>query len=140
MNKKTAIAALAGGIMAFFLGWLIWGILLMDFTEANTTVYPGLFKEKMNMVTIFIGCLIWAFLIAWVYSNFSSRKSVVGGAILGAILGLLMGAMMDISYLGSWNLFTPAYLAVDVVANTVYSAGVGAVVGWILRDKVAAKD
>ena len=129
MNKKTAIAALAGGIMAFFLGWLIWGILLMDFTEAN-----------MNMVTIFIGCLIWAFLIAWIYSNFSSRKSVVGGAILGAILGLLMAAMMDISYLGSWNLFTPAYLAVDVVANTVYSAGVGAVVGWILRDKVAAKD
>lgn len=138
MNKKVWIAGLAGGVAAFFLGWLIWGILLMDFSEASTTDYPGLFKEKMNMVTIFIGCLLWAFTIAWVYSNFSGRKSVQGGAITGAILGLLMGAMMDISYLGNWNLFTPTYLAVDVIANTFYSAGVGALVGWILRDKIAA--
>ncbi len=105
MNKKVWIAGLAGGVAAFFLGWLIWGILLMDFSEANTTVYEGLFKEQMNMVTIFIGCLLWAFTIAWIYYNFSGRKSVQGGAVTGAILGLLIAAMMDYELFGKLESF-----------------------------------
>ena len=38
MNKKFLFAGLGSGVAAFFLGWFIWGILLMNFSEANTTV------------------------------------------------------------------------------------------------------
>jgi hypothetical protein len=135
MSKKAWLAGLAGGVAAYLTGWLIYGVVLMKLLKAHTTVYPGLFKEEMNLVTIAIGCFVWSFTIAWVYSNFSGKKSILGGVITGAILGLLIETGMALSYLGNWNLYDTTYLIADWLAMGVYSAVVGAVVGWILREK-----
>jgi len=137
MNKKRLLATLAGGVFAFLLGWLIFGILLMDFYTENTTSYPGLFKEPMSMWTISTGCFLWTFLIAWVYSRSSGEKSILGGTVTGAMLGLLVAAFFDLNFLGNWNLYSPTLLIVDVFVNTFYSACIGAVAGWILKDKRA---
>src|SRR3712207_8732781 len=45
MNIRILVATLAGGLTMFLLGWLIFGILLMDYFKANTIQYPGLMKE-----------------------------------------------------------------------------------------------
>ena len=135
MSKKAWLAGLAGGVAAYLSGWLLYGMLLMKFLQEHTISYPGLFKEKMNMVTIAIGCFVWSFTIAWVYSNFSGKKSVMGGVITGVILGLLIETGMVLSYLGNWNLYDTTYLIVDWLSMGVYSAITGAVVGWVLRDK-----
>lgn len=135
MNTKVLVAALAGGVAAFFLGWVIWGMVLMGFMEANTTVYQGLVKPEMNLLAMFVSCLLWGFLLAWVYSRFSGKKNLAGGAVTGGIIGLLVAAGLDLNFLANWNLYTPAALVADTLANGVYSAGVGAVVGWVLRDK-----
>jgi hypothetical protein len=135
MNTKVLIAALAGGVAAYLLGWVIWGMVLMGFMEANMTVYEGLVKSEMNLLVMFVSCLIWGFLLAWVYSCFSGKKSLAGGAVTGGIIGLLVAAGLDLNFLANWNLYTPVAMVADILANGVYSAGVGAVVGWILRDK-----
>jgi hypothetical protein len=113
MSKKAWLAGLAGGVAAYLVGWLLYGILLMDFLQSHTTVYPGLFKEKMNMITIALGCFVWSFTIAWVYSNFSGKKSVPGGVITGVILGLLIETGMCLSYLGIRYYLSDCRLAGD---------------------------
>ncbi len=138
MDKRVWLAALASGIISFFWGWVIFGLLLMDFYTANTTVYQGLFKEQMNLPVMFLSNLLWGFLITWLYSRFAGRKSWIGGAIMGAVLGLLTGAWLDLNFLVNWNLYTPTLLGVDILANALHAAGVGAVAGWVLRDKVVA--
>jgi len=45
MKTKFMLAGLAGGVFYFFLGWLVYGILLMNFYESNTITYDGLNKE-----------------------------------------------------------------------------------------------
>ncbi|MBK7856274.1 MAG: hypothetical protein IPJ79_16525 [Bacteroidetes bacterium] len=49
MNKKVIAAAIAGAITTFMLGWLIYGMLLMDFMEANTVKYEGLMLNPQNL-------------------------------------------------------------------------------------------
>jgi hypothetical protein len=137
MYKKILLSTLAGAVTAFFLGWVVFGLLLMDFYTSNTTVYEGLLKGSPNMFTISLGCVLQAFLVSWVYAGFSGRKSVAGGAMTGAILGLLVSAMSDLNFFGSYNLYTPTLLAADVVVNGIYAAGVGAVIGFVLRDKTS---
>jgi len=135
MNKKFLLAGLGAGIVAFFLGWLIWGILLMKFSEANTTVYPGLVKEDMNLFVILLSNLVWGFTLTWIYANFSEKKTIKGGALTGLIAGLLLASMLNLAYMAFWNLYTPAFMFVDVIANGVYSAILGAIIGAILRTK-----
>lgn len=135
MNKKFFISGIVTGVTAFFLGWLIWGILLMKFSESNTVPYPGLVKEEMNLILIFLSNLIWGFTLTWIYSSFSGKKSIQGGAITGLIIGLLYAAVLNLSFHAFWNLYSPLMLVVDTVANAVYSAVLGAVVGAILRTR-----
>jgi hypothetical protein len=135
MDKKFLISGLVTGVAGFFIGWLIWGILLMKFSEANTTFYPGLMKDDMNLFVVFISTLVWGFFITWVYVNFTGKKSWKGGALTGLIIGLLVAASMDLGFLAFWNLYSPAMLFVDTLANGVYSAILGAIAGLILRSK-----
>jgi hypothetical protein len=135
MNKKFVLAGVISGVAAFFLGWLIWGILLMKFSEANTTVYPGLVKEDMNFIAILLSNLVWGFTLTWIYANFSGKKSIKGGAITGLTAGLLLASMLNLAYMAFWNLYTTTFMVVDVIANGVYSAILGAIIGAILRKK-----
>lgn len=135
MYKKLLIAGSLSGVFAFFLGFLLWGVLLMGFAEANTIEYPGLEKEKMSMVLIFLSCIVWGFFLSWVYLNFAGRKTMAGGALTGLIVGMLVASTMNLSMLSMWNLFTPLYLVVDVLVNGIYSAATGAVAGFFLRTR-----
>ena len=41
MLLRVLAATVAGGITLFFLGWLVYGILLMDFMKDNMVNYPA---------------------------------------------------------------------------------------------------
>jgi hypothetical protein len=135
MNKKFLITGLVTGIAAFFTGWLIWGIILMKFSEANTTVYPGLVKEEMNFPAILLGNITWGYTLTWIYSRFEGKKSWSGGAIMGVIIGALYALGLNLSYYAFWNLYTPVLQVVDILANAVYSGILGAIVGLMLKTR-----
>lgn len=135
MNKKFFLSGFVTGIVAFFLGWVIWGIILMDFSTANTTEYPGLVKENMSFPAILLNNLLWGFTITWIYGSFRGVKTVKGGALTGMILGLLVSAGLNLSYFAFWNIYTPLFQIVDVVANGIFSGVLGGVAGYFLRTK-----
>ena len=57
MNSKLLVAGLVSGIVGFLLGWVIYGMLLMDFMAAHTTVYAG--KSHLSyqefLLVIYVG-------------------------------------------------------------------------------------
>jgi len=142
MNPKVTIATIAGGVAYFLLGWLIYGILLMDFYTANTIQYPGLWKEMPNLLLMFISNLLGAFLLAFIFHRWAGIKTFLGGLTGGLILGLILSLMWDLYFLSSMNLYSLTLVLVDVIVGTIFTGIIGGLIGWILgfgkKDKVIA--
>jgi uncharacterized membrane protein len=135
MNSKTIVAAITGLILMFFLGWLVWGILLVNFYQANTVEYPGLMKEMPDMIPLILGQLLMSFMLAFVFQRWAGIKTFMGGLLGGLILGGLISAAYDLYFLAGMNLYNVPVIIVDIIVNTAMLGLVGGVIGWILGYK-----
>lgn len=134
MNTKLLLAILASGVAAFLLGWLLFGIALMGYYEANMIQYEGLMKseEEMNLGLIFVGNLLFAALVAWSCSRMGAT-SLVSGFMTGAIIGGLVYASVDVMFMAFMNLYTgTTVVIVDVIANAAWAGCIGAVAAMVL--------
>jgi len=140
MNTKVLLAGLAGGIVAFLLGWVIFGMLLMGYYEANMIHYDGLIKGEgeMHLGLMFLSNLMLSMMLAYVFSRMGVND-LKGGLIAGAIIGFLVYLSVDLGFMAMMNMFANhTMVVVDVLANTVWAALIGAVVGLMLgRGKAA---
>ena len=105
-NNKMIFAGLAGGITLFLLGWLIYGMLLMDFMAANAGSATGVNKTEaeMSLLWIFIGNLSTGFLLAVIFGKYGNIKDAMAGAMAGALIGLLMSIGFDGILYGTTNI------------------------------------
>lgn len=132
MYTKILLATLLGGVVMFLLGWLVFGILLMDYYTANTTHYDGLMKEMPNLGLIFLANLLMAFLYAFIFQRWAGIRTFVGGLNGGMIIGLLFTLIMDLMFISGMNLYPASLIVVDVIVNTIMAGIVGGVIGWFL--------
>jgi hypothetical protein len=132
MNVKLILASLGGAILSFLLGWLVYGILLKGFYEANTTHYEGLIKELPNIPLIFLSCLVMSFLLAYVFQRWAGFKSFGKGFTGGMIIGFLICLSYDLSFMSMYNLFAFSVVVVDVIVGTIFNGIVGGVIALIL--------
>ncbi|MCB0780853.1 MAG: hypothetical protein KDC03_15235, partial [Flavobacteriales bacterium] len=88
MNTRVLLAGLASGVAGFLLGWVIFGMLLMNYFEAGVIHYEGLHKpeEEMNLGLVFLSNLLFGLMLAWVCDRSGSR-SAGSGLVVGAIVG-----------------------------------------------------
>ncbi|HMR43038.1 MAG TPA: hypothetical protein PKC40_04355 [Saprospiraceae bacterium] len=138
MNSKVLVAGIIGGIVAFLLGWLVYGILLMDFMAGQAGSATGVSKEMPDMLPLVLGNLFWGLAYAYIFGTWANIKTFSGGAMGGAIVGGLFAAAFDLIMLGTTNIMTPTGAIVDVIASIVMSAVVGGVIGWWLGRGSAA--
>jgi hypothetical protein len=138
-TNKFLIGGIIGGIAYFFLGWVVWGMLLMNFmTEHTTDLGKAVMRKdasgEVTMIwwALIVANLLWGFLLSYVLVK-SNTSSVSGGASTGAVLGLLTSAGINCFNYAFMDM-TDGYtaMAVDIAASTVVSAVVGAIVGWYL--------
>jgi hypothetical protein len=135
MNTKVLLAALAGAVASFLTGWVIWGMALKGFFEANTTdAGRAVMRSDDGMVmwAIFVGCLAWSLLMALVFSRWANITTFKTGAMAGAWLGFLMALGADMFSYGGMDASTLTAVLVDPILNAVQGALVGGVVGWAL--------
>lgn len=135
MNTKVLLAALAGAVVSFLTGWVIWGMALKGFFEANTSEAGKAVMrsdESMIMWAIFVGCLAWALLLALVFSRWAGISTFKSGAIGGAWVGFLMALGMDMFIYAGMDLWNLTAGFVDAILNGVQGAIVGGVIGWVL--------
>jgi ABC-type cobalt transport system substrate-binding protein len=135
MNTKVLLAALAGAVVSFLTGWVIWGMTLKGFFEANTTdagkaVMRG--DDSMVMWAIFVGCLAWSLLMALVFSRWAGITTFRSGAIGGAWIGFLMALGADMFAYASMDAWTLTAGLIDAILNAAQGAIVGGVIGWAL--------
>jgi hypothetical protein len=131
-TTKILLAGLAGGVLFFLLGWLIYGILLIDFSAANYNQCAQRPMEEMVWWSLVLAYLAYGFLLALII-NWSKSKGMLAGLKIGAIVGLLISISMDFSmYSMSTTFLNFSAVVVDIAVYTFMSALSGLVVGLIM--------
>jgi hypothetical protein len=132
-TSKILIAGLVTGVVAFLLGWLFYGILLMDFFESNAGNATGVSRgESMIWWALIAGNLIWGIFFAYIFGKWANISTAMTGAKAGAIIGLLLGAGWGLIYYGTSDIMNLTATIVDILVTGVTSAIMGAVAGWML--------
>lgn len=117
-----------GGIAFFLLGWLVWGILLMDFSKANYNQTIYLPDDGMIWWAMIASNLVLALLVTLAL-NWAGAKTVVDGLKYGALVGGLYALTTD---LGMYSMTTVILNLTAVVVDTLAYAAVTAVTGLII--------
>ena len=131
MTLKLILAVLAAAVVGFFLGWLVYGLLLTGFFEANMTSYDGLMKEDSPIWGYIIMNLSWGIMFVYVFHALAGIKSFGKGFVAGLIITFLVALSFDVSFFNSMNIFNFQALIVDVIVSAVIGglmAGVAALI------------
>jgi len=131
MNTKTLFIGIAGGIVVFLTGFLIYGILMMEYFANNMNSYPGFTKDPMEIWAIALGNIIWGVLLAFVF-NLGGLKTAGSGALHGAILFFLFSLGTNIVSYGQSNLYSLPLSFVDALCMAILGCLGGALTGWLM--------
>lgn len=128
--KKFVLGGLAGGIAQFFLGWLVYGILLMNYMNNNPGKVSGFMRPDMQMEwwALILGNLAAGFLLSYVFNWVGKISSVISGVIAGGVIGFLMSSAHNFIMYGTTFLTSKHSIMADVLAATAISAITGAIV------------
>jgi uncharacterized membrane protein len=130
--KKLLLATLISALTGFILGWLIYGMLLMDFYESNITNYEGLMKDPPAIWVYAVSNIVMGLLLSIIYHKWAGIKNFSSGLLAGAIIGFLVVFQFDVVIWGNMNLFSTTGVIVDVISATFIYAIMGGVVGFML--------
>jgi hypothetical protein len=131
-SKKSLLAGIAGGVVLFLLGYLIYGKLLSDFMSTHSGTATGVAKNANDYMLwlIAVANLIYSFLLVYIFSK-AGISSIGSGFATGAIVGLLTTASTDCINYATSNLLTGSGMAADIIAFTILSGIAGAVIAWV---------
>ncbi len=132
--QKMLVSGIAGGIISFLGGYLVYGIALMDFFADNAG--PGgkvamLAEADMIWWSLVVGCIVTGLVYSYVFNRWANINSFGAGLSAGAVLGLLMIAAFDFGLYATTSLYTLKSIIVDILAGTVLAALVGGTVGLV---------
>lgn len=135
--KKRILATLAGFVVFFLLGWLFYGMLLMDFYATNSGSATGIMREETDMVwwALIVGNLLQAYLLVYIFGKWANINSFGGGFQAGLIIGLILGFATNLSMYGTMNIINLTVALVDPFVAGVMMAITGGVIGWVLGRK-----
>ena len=136
-TKKFLTGTLAGGVVYFFLGYLIYGVLLQEFYEVNSGSATGVMRADEEMVwwALILGNLAFAALITYIFLKWAHISTFKSGLRGGAAIGLLMVLSYNLTMYGVSNLSNLTATLVDIVVVTAITAIIGGVIGAVLHVK-----
>ena len=132
-TKRFVAATVAGGVVVFVLGGLIWGLATVSFFEANQGSAVGVMRETPDYVHLFLGQLVFGALLTVIIGKWAGVSGAGAGLRIGAITGLLFGFAMDLTMFGVTNIQNITATLVDPFLTMVQLAIGGAVVGAVLQ-------
>ena len=128
MNMKIIRGTLFGGIAYFLLGWLVWGILLMDFYTANYSQVMNRPETDMVWWAMIVSNLATALLLTLIL-KWSGAKGIMDGLKIGAIVGFLFSLSIDLSFYSMTTMFNGfSGIVVDLIVNSAVMAVIALVI------------
>lgn len=123
MNAKNLlVSSVVGSLLYFLLGWVFYGMLF-------TNIYPP--SENQNLLFVYLGCLTFCFLLAYIFLQWAGIKDMMSGAKAGAIIGLLYGSGMNF-FIYSNLVANYQNMITDVIINGIMGALAGAFIAIII--------
>ncbi len=129
--KKLLMGGIAGGVAFFLLGWVIYGMLLMDFMASHTGTAGNLARPEPDYMYLVIGNLAMGFLFAYVFIK-ANVQTLANGLITGGIMGLLLGIGFNAVQYATTTINSKTGMAADVAGFVVMTAIGGAIIGAVI--------
>lgn len=127
-TKKLLIGTLAAFVASFVMAFLIYGLILTDYMVENASQ-----QAEGNMLYILLGHLVLSFLLAYIFVNWATISTFMGGLKGGAIIGLLLSLGMGLTFLGGSNIYSGiAPVLVDTLSGLLIWGVAGGVAGWAI--------
>jgi hypothetical protein len=131
MNAKSlALGTLAGTVVLFVMGYVIYELLLSGVYDANMDMTS--LRPEPDMLMMSLSTVVWALFLTVVLSKWPGAKTLMSGATTAALVGLLITLSVDLSLYSMTTMFQPVILAVEPIAGAVWSACGGAAIGYTL--------
>lgn len=128
MDMKILKGTLFGGIAYFLLGWLVYGILMMDFSLANYNQCMNRPEAEMIWWAMIVSNLVYALFLTLIL-KWSGAKGLIDGLKTGALIGLLLSLTLDLSFYSMTTMFNSfGVIGVDIVASTFMAAMIGGII------------
>ena len=128
MSQRTVLAAVAGAVTLFVLGFLTYAVLLRDFFAANATAV----QTEPVLWAIAVGELAFGCLLAYIFSRWAGISTFTGGFQGGAIIGALMALGFGLIQFGAIGALNLTAVAAEVVISLIRYGIAGGVVGLVL--------
>ena len=137
MLVRIIVAALAGALVFFLGGWLIYGVLLRSYFESDMTpAARAVMNTEPNFLPLIVAQIVFGFLFAFIFDYWASIRSWLGGLRAGAILMFLLSLGWDLqmnAFFKDMHAGSPFTITiVDIIAATVLGALAGAAIGAVL--------
>ena len=116
-----------GGITFFVLGWLIYGLLLMDFMSANSDTSIMRPESEMIWWAMILSNLIMALVVTLIL-NWSGASKPVDAIKIGALIGFLICLGIDFSMYSMTTMYNMTAIIVDAIVTTIMVGITGAVI------------
>lgn len=130
MEKKLLLSTLAGFLVIFFGGWVLFGMLLKSSMEKFMAAMGSCAMSEPSFVPMIVAQLAISLLLAWLIVRMN-RTSFAGGAILAAWVTFLIIVWYDGWMFATFPFMTMEMSLVDVLGNTALGALAGGVMGWV---------
>lgn len=134
-TNKILLAGLAGGVVYFLLGWLIYGMVLASFMDGQSTPEGmAVMRPDDGMVfwAMIVGNIAGGMLLAVIFGRWANISTWQTGAMAGAVIAGLMAMSFDFLLYGTTTMMTLTGVLADIVVYAVLGAIGGAVVAMVL--------
>jgi hypothetical protein len=135
MLARVLAATVAGGIVFFLFGWIVYGLILdpLVFRPNANPEAMKLMKDPPEWIFLILGNLVAAFLLAYIFDRWATIKTFGGGLIGGAILYFILGLYMQLMSVAFMKIMTgPVPVIADILGSVILGGLAGGVVGLVL--------
>jgi hypothetical protein len=134
MLTRVLAATVAGGIVFFLLGFLIYGVVLQDAVmKPNMNTFPGLMNDVPVWAPLILANFVSAFTLALIFDRWAGIRTFAGGMQMGAVIYFLFSLANQLLAVSMMNL-TKNYAPqiADIIGSAIMGAIAGGVIGLIL--------
>ena len=132
--QRLLTGTVVGGIVLFFLGYLIFGIVFDDFFAANAGTATGVPKMPLNFVALGIAQLAWGAALTLIL-NWASVRSIGQGVTVGGLSGLLFVLGIDLTMYATSNTQNLTAALVDPILAAILFAVAGGAIAAVAGKK-----
>jgi len=131
-TKRLVTGTLAGGVVLFVLGYLIFDLMFAAFYAANAGSATGVERDQQLVWAVALGSLSYAALVTLAIGSRAGSSNMGAGLKIGAVVGFLLWFTVDFILYGITNVSNLTRAVVDPLLELVRGGIAGGVIAVVL--------